>query len=261
MRGRFPIIPGQVCGLGIMVLAIGVSGNATAQSEDLFKEAERAGNHMSADRSETQALQIAAGEMFDLSADNDAGLTLKMENLSGTLLTFPAVEETEEAGEIRYYFQAPPVPGKYEIHDRNNGVAATIEVVAPVAKLLAPTEVDLCDKQFPVRFKGPKSRFDRLEITPANASASPHNGYKQPSVIKTLNAESSSTVFLDVPEEAGAYRVGYFTQSSMAIYRPIAEQEITVTADRACKANTAGSDKPEFNPSNPLLKVLSGEQQ
>jgi hypothetical protein len=244
-----------------MVLAIGVGGNATAQSEDLFKEAERAGNNMSADPSETQALQIAAGEMFELSADEDAGLTLKMENLSGTLLTLPAVEETEEAGGTRYHFQAPPVPGKYEIHDRNNGVAATIEVVAPLAKLLAPTEVDLCDKQFPVRFKGPKSRFDRLEITSANASASPHNGYRQPSVIKTLNAESPSTVFLDVPEEPGAYRIGYFTQSSMAIYRPIAEQDIMVTADKNCAANTADSGGPVSEPNDPLLKPLSGEQQ
>jgi hypothetical protein len=244
-----------------MVLAIGVTGNAIAQSEDLFKEAERAGNHKTAGGSETQALQIAAGEMFDLSADDDAGLTLKMENLSGTLLTFPAVEETEETGGIRYYFQAPPVPGKYEIHDSNNSVAATIEVVAPLAKLLAPTAVDLCDKQFPVRFKGPKARFDRLEITPANVSASPHNGYKQPSVIKTLKAESPSTVFLDVPEEPGTYNIGYFTQSSMAIYRPIAEQELTVTANKDCAANTADSDQPEFNPSNPLLKALSGEQQ
>lgn len=261
MRGRFPIIPGQVCGLGIMVLVIGLSGNATAQSEDLFKEAERAGNHMSVDRSETQTLQIAAGEMFELSAGDDAGLTLKMENLSGSLLTFPAVEETKEAGGTRYHFQAPPVPGNYQIHDSKNGVAATIEVVAPLAKLLAPTVVNLCDKQFPVRFKGPKSRFDRLEITPANASASPHNGYKQPSVIKTLNAKSPSTVFLDVPAAPGAYRIGYFTQSSMAIYRPIAEQELTVTADKDCAANDADSDKPEFNPSNPLLKALSGEQQ
>jgi hypothetical protein len=243
-----------------MVLAIGLSGNAIAQSENLFNEAERAGNDKPANRSEAQVLQIAAGEMFDLSAGDDAGLTLKMENLSGTLLTFPAVEESEEAGGIRYHFQAPPVPGKYQIHDSNNGVAATIEVVAPLAKLLAPTEVDLCDKQFPVRFKGPKSRFDRLEITPTNASASPHNGYKQPSVIKTLNAESPSTVFLDVPAGPGTYHIGYFTQSSMAIYRPIAEQQITVTANENCAANIADNDKPVFKPNDPLLKPLSGEQ-
>ncbi len=261
LRARFATFSRRVSRLGLVVLAIGVCDNAIAQSVDLFKEAEKADNQIAGDRSGTEVLRIPAGEMFDLSADNNAGLTLKMKNLGGTLLTFPPVETTEEADGTLYRFQAPPVAGRYQVHDGNNGVAATIEVVAPLAKLLAPTEVGLCEKQFPVRFKGPRSRFDRLELLPTNATASPHNGYVQPSVIKTLNAESPSTVFIDVPDEPGIYRLGYFTQSSMAVYQPIAEQEVKVMADGDCAANTAESGEPVFKSGGPLLKPLSGEQQ